>query len=568
MAKVGILLCLTAVISVQSGELLAQSQDPPDVESRFDLNTFNRSASTPDDGFELDGAGVLKSLQFSAVTLFQVDDDPLTWQRETGDGDYEETAVVVERLLVLHLGAAIGLFDIAQVALHFPIIFDRGTTNSRGGVGDLSIIPKVAYRFKPTGRVGLAFLVPVTFPTGDANRLLGEGSLTATPVIAMDTKWDKLQLVFNAGYRLREKQRRDLVRGSELRFGAGVSYDVLTSPGLLRAIVEADAATQVGDLFARAATPVTLMGGVKHRFKRGFGYVAAAGAGVTPGVGAPDFRLVFGVDYVFTRMAQAEESEPSENVDTDGDGIPKDEDKCPTLLEDFDGFEDLDGCPETDNDADGIPDDRDNCPNVAETINGLYDDDGCPDSDSDGDGLLEEEDQCPTEPEDLDGFGDEDGCPDLDNDYDDIEDQADTCPNYPETFNDYRDEDGCPDYLEIIGDKIVLTRPMRFQAKTSELKESSYPVLDELALVIIANPAWTEIDIVAHTSGRGRASDQLSLSEERAQTLKRLLIHSGVLAERLTATGKGGTEPIASPTTIEGRKENARVELIIRKGAR
>jgi outer membrane protein OmpA-like peptidoglycan-associated protein len=66
-------------------------------------------------------------------------------------------------------------------------------------------------------------------------------------------------------------------------------------------------------------------------------------------------------------------------VDTDGDGIPDSDDRCPLLAEDWDGFQDFDGCPDLDNDRDGIPDIRDQCPNDPETYNGYYDFDGCPD---------------------------------------------------------------------------------------------------------------------------------------------------------------------------------------------
>ncbi len=65
--------------------------------------------------------------------------------------------------------------------------------------------------------------------------------------------------------------------------------------------------------------------------------------------------------------------------DRDGDGIPDDVDACPSVPEDFDGFEDDDGCPEGDNDGDGIPDAQYRCPNEPETFNGIQDDDGCPD---------------------------------------------------------------------------------------------------------------------------------------------------------------------------------------------
>jgi hypothetical protein len=65
--------------------------------------------------------------------------------------------------------------------------------------------------------------------------------------------------------------------------------------------------------------------------------------------------------------------------DKDGDGIPDDVDKCPTLAEDKDGFEDADGCPDPDNDKDGIPDIQDECIDEPETVNGYQDTDGCPD---------------------------------------------------------------------------------------------------------------------------------------------------------------------------------------------
>ena len=49
-------------------------------------------------------------------------------------------------------------------------------------------------------------------------------------------------------------------------------------------------------------------------------------------------------------------------------------DQCPNQAEDFDGFQDDDGCPDFDNDSDGVPDSVDNCPNVP----GLVANKGCP----------------------------------------------------------------------------------------------------------------------------------------------------------------------------------------------
>ena len=46
--------------------------------------------------------------------------------------------------------------------------------------------------------------------------------------------------------------------------------------------------------------------------------------------------------------------------------------------EDFDDFEDEDGCPEPDNDQDGFADANDACPNEAEDYDADRDEDGCP----------------------------------------------------------------------------------------------------------------------------------------------------------------------------------------------
>ncbi len=131
--------------------------------------------------------------------------------------------------------------------------------------------------------------------------------------------------------------------------------------------------------------------------------------------------------------------------DSDGDGIEDSKDKCPNEPEDFDGFQDEDGCPDPDNDNDGILDVNDKCPNVAEDIDGFEDEDGCPDPDNDHDGILDIHDKCPNVAEDLDGFQDDDGCPDVDNDRDGILDVNDKCPNAPEDFDGFQDDDGCPD---------------------------------------------------------------------------------------------------------------------------
>jgi hypothetical protein len=135
--------------------------------------------------------------------------------------------------------------------------------------------------------------------------------------------------------------------------------------------------------------------------------------------------------------------------DRDGDGAFFE--KCAGEREDFDGFEDDDGCAELDNDRDGILDERDLCPDAAEDNADGERYDGCPGTeltvgaDLDADGVAK--DVCPAAAEDLDGFEDDDGCPDRDDDGDGLLDAADQCPRAAEDGVSARGgdpRDGCP----------------------------------------------------------------------------------------------------------------------------
>jgi outer membrane protein OmpA-like peptidoglycan-associated protein len=140
-----------------------------------------------------------------------------------------------------------------------------------------------------------------------------------------------------------------------------------------------------------------------------------------------------------------------EIVDTDGDGLPDKDDKCPDKPEDKDGFQDDDGCPDPDNDNDGVLDANDRCPNEPGPF---LPNQGCPvavPKDKDGDGVTDDVDKCPDQPEDKDGFQDDDGCPDLDNDNDGVLDAKDKCPNEAGPLETLgcpvhdKDGDGIPD---------------------------------------------------------------------------------------------------------------------------
>ncbi len=251
--------------------------------------------------------------------------------------------------------------------------------------------------------------------------------------------------------------------------------------------------------------------------------------------------------------------------DQDGDGIVDEEDECPLDPEDFDGFEDEDGCPDEDNDDDGVVDEEDACPNVPEDEDGFRDDDGCPDKDNDGDGLLDINDQCPDKAEDFDGYEDEDGCPDRDNDDDGIYDVDDECPNEAEDYDGDVDEDGCPEErkrVKVTEERIELNEKVYFEYDKAEIQQKSYALLDEVAQVLQANPE-IEIRVEGHTDSRGGDEYNLELSQERAQSVVEYLTDRGVDRSRMNAKGFGEKRPIESNSTEAGRAANRRVEIHI-----
>lgn len=253
--------------------------------------------------------------------------------------------------------------------------------------------------------------------------------------------------------------------------------------------------------------------------------------------------------------------------DQDGDGLLDDDDKCPLKPEDFDAYQDKDGCPEPDNDLDGIADLDDRCPDVAEDKDDFEDKDGCPEFDNDLDGIADLNDNCKLKAEDYDGFQDDDGCPEADNDLDGIADLLDECINKAEDYDNDQDSDGCPEERKLVkfeGDQIKLGQKIFFKTRKHKIMPVSFPLLDEVAQALKDN-ANIEIRIEGHTDNRGRTRYNLKLSQRRAAAVLKYLANAGVSRERMRSEGYGKERPIEDNTTKEGRAANRRVEIHITK---
>jgi outer membrane protein OmpA-like peptidoglycan-associated protein len=86
------------------------------------------------------------------------------------------------------------------------------------------------------------------------------------------------------------------------------------------------------------------------------------------------------------------------------------------------------------------------------------------------------------------------------------------------------------------------------------------PVAARLAQVaqVVASQPGLHVVVEGHTDTPG-----VQRSEERAATVRNVLVSSGIPARSISSQGYGDTRPIASSATVSGRIENRRVELVI-----
>ena len=167
--------------------------------------------------------------------------------------------------------------------------------------------------------------------------------------------------------------------------------------------------------------------------------------------------------------------------------------------------------------------------------------------DSDGDGVADKLDKCPNTEAGIKVDGS--GCP-LDVDADGIPDSKDACPTVKGTAA----LNGCPEFKA--GPAIAI----QFEFNSSVLKTTAYSTLDKLSSDLKANSsAMVQLD--GHASAEGTEEYNMSLSRDRANSVKTYLVNSGIAASRIAVTAYGESRPVASNATEAGRSENRRVEF-------
>ena len=97
-----------------------------------------------------------------------------------------------------------------------------------------------------------------------------------------------------------------------------------------------------------------------------------------------------------------------------------------------------------------------------------------------------------------------------------------------------------------------------FEFDSAQLTSAGRRYLDKMAAMLRGQPELT-VEIIGHTDSLGAETYNQELSQARAESVLNYLADKGVEHARLTATGRGESQPVASNETEEGRARNRRV---------
>lgn len=358
-----------------------------------------------------------------------------------------------------------------------------------------------------------------------------------------------------------------------------------------------------------AAAPVELLGGASLRLGSGWTLRLGGGAGLTRGLGSPDARVVSWLGY-----------SPQRSWDADADGILDARDACPRQPEDLDAWQDEDGCPDPLTHLRVVlQDDQGQALGEAGLVGaaltqgegGVWEgdlppgdlrlaasaaghrpatltvhlSDGPPQTqtltlqrlllgelvvralDPEGAPLTRAAWTCAAGP-----------LPDMRAGVGTAELPAGlvqlrvSAPGYiaatfPEEIEaGQRAETSVtlrPAKVAVTREKLVIADRIYFDTNRATIKPESFPLLDEIAGVLLDRTDILELRIEGHTDSRGSNAVNLTLSEQRAASVRDYLVGKGVVSDRLSSVGYGEAKPVDDRENPEAWERNRRVEFFI-----
>ncbi|WP_293370333.1 OmpA family protein [Nevskia sp.] len=142
----------------------------------------------------------------------------------------------------------------------------------------------------------------------------------------------------------------------------------------------------------------------------------------------------------------------------------------------------------------------------------------------------------------------------VDSDGDTIEDAMDQCGSTPKGLK--VDATGC-----MLPGQLLELRGVTFEANEAKLRPNAQSVLDVIARGMVSQPSL-KVEIAGHSALTGSATENLELSQARADSVRAYLIEKGVSESQLTAVGYGKKQPkVKTERNDDDRTLNRRVEF-------
>ncbi|MDR2323851.1 MAG: OmpA family protein [Acidovorax sp.] len=109
-------------------------------------------------------------------------------------------------------------------------------------------------------------------------------------------------------------------------------------------------------------------------------------------------------------------------------------------------------------------------------------------------------------------------------------------------------------------DQAIANRTIEFETGSAMLTVQGRQVLDAV-VPVLAGMGDRKLSLVGHTDNSGDRRLNLTLSQARADAVKGYLVGKGIDPNRISATGVGPDQPVASNDSADGRAKNRRIDF-------
>ena len=341
------------------------------------------------------------------------------------------------------VSVSLGLPKDFEVGIRLPFILSQQAEYIGFGLesppdpstlGDTQLVGQWQQLKQSQSMINLAHTLTLTIPTGDSETYNSRDSLGAEVRSTASRFFGPVLGALSIGYHYQEaRELPDQTDGSRVRLGVGAEYLHQASKLTIDSRLNSMAISRI----RYALHPIRCLcwhwvrnlimkiGNWAHNYTAPYQLLWSPSTSnghhprLSPYPRRRPPRCVNDLSYLH--------DDRCEPPDSDQDGVFDPDDRCPTVAEDRDEFEDEDGCPDPDNDQDKILDEADPMSNEAEDFDEFKDKDGCPDPTMTKMAYPMKRTSTLYNQKTKNGFDDEDSCPEPDDDEDGIPNANDSC---------------------------------------------------------------------------------------------------------------------------------------------